>query len=71
MAKRESSREDLPTQRVLRQRELIETLRHNNEILRLDLTKEARENKRTSSTGAMKDITRLINIDNSFLLILF
>lgn len=58
MSKRESSREDLPTQRVLRQRELIETLRHNNEILKLDLTKESRENKRTSSTGAIKDITR-------------
>jgi hypothetical protein len=58
MSKRESSREDLPTQRVLRQRELIETLRHNNEILKLDLTKESRENKRTSSSGAMKDISR-------------
>jgi coiled-coil domain-containing protein 63/114 len=58
MSKRESSKEDLPTQRVLRQRELIETLRHNNEILKLDLTKESRENKRTSSSGAIKDITR-------------
>jgi hypothetical protein len=56
--RRESSREDHPTQRVLRQRELIETLRHNNEILKLDLTKESRENKRTSSSGAMKDIIR-------------
>lgn len=56
--KRESSREDLPTQRVLRQREMIESLRHNNEILKLDLTKESRETKRASSSGAMKDITR-------------
>lgn len=56
--KRESSKEDLPTQRVLRQREMIESLRHNNEILKLDLTKESRENKRASSSGAMKDITR-------------
>jgi hypothetical protein len=59
-AKRESSKEDLPAQRVLRQKEIIENLRHNNEILRLDLTKESRENRRASSTGAVKDITRFV-----------
>lgn len=65
--KRESSKEDLPTQRVLRQREMIESLRHNNEILKLDLTKESRENKRASSSGAMKDITRLQEQSNLYL----
>lgn len=66
MSKRESSKEDLPTQRVLRQREIIESLRHNNEILKLDLTKESRENKRASSSGAMKDITRLQEQSNTY-----
>ena len=56
--KRESSREDLPAQRVLRQREVIENLRHDNEILRLDLTRESRDAKRAQSSGAVLDITR-------------
>lgn len=58
-AKRESSKEDLPTQRVLRQRELIENLRHSNEILRLDLTKESRETKRLTGKSGVTDIGRL------------
>ncbi len=60
-AKRESSKEDLPTQRVLRQRELIENLRHNNEILRLDLTKESRETKRLTGEKGIADIGRYVN----------
>jgi hypothetical protein len=56
--KRESSKEDLPTQRVLRQRELIENLRHSNEILRLDLTKESRETKRLTGKSGVTDIGR-------------
>jgi hypothetical protein len=59
-SKRESSREDLPTQRVLRQRELIESLRHDNEILKLDLTRESRDARRAQSTGAVSDIARYI-----------
>ncbi len=55
---RESSREDLPQQRVLRQRELVESMRHETEILRLDLTKESREARRSQSTGAAADIAR-------------
>mmetsp|Transcript_11347 Transcript_11347/g.17280 ORF Transcript_11347/g.17280 Transcript_11347/m.17280 type:complete len:531 (+) Transcript_11347:100-1692(+) len=65
-SKKESSREDLPTQRVLRQREIIENLRHNNEILRLDLTKESRDTKRASSTGALNDIARLQEQSNMY-----
>ena len=57
--KRESSREDLPQQRVLRQREHVESMRHDNEILKLDLTKEGREARRSQSTGAAADIGRL------------
>lgn len=57
--KRESSREDLPQQRVLRQRELVESMKHENEILRLDLTKEGREARKSQSTGAAADIGRL------------
>lgn len=57
--KRESSREDLPQQRVLRQRELVESMKHENEILRLDLTKESREARKSQSTGAASDIARL------------
>ncbi|CAE7743481.1 ODA1, partial [Symbiodinium microadriaticum] len=41
-------------------------LRHSNEILRLDLTKESRENRRASSTGAVKDITRLQEQSNMY-----
>ena len=58
MSKRESSREDLPQQRVLRQRELVESMRHETEILRLDLTKESRDARKSSSTGAATDIAR-------------
>lgn len=64
--KRESSKEDLPTQRVLRQKEIIESLRHNNEILKLDLTKESREAKRASSGAAVKDIARLQEQSNMY-----
>ncbi len=55
---RESSREDLPQQRVLRQRELVDSMRHETEILRLDLTKESREARRAQSQGAAADIER-------------
>lgn len=56
---RKSSQEDEPMQRVLRQRELVESIRHENELLRLDLTRESRDMKKTSSAGAALDISRL------------
>ena len=57
--KRESSREDQPMVRVLRQREMVEHMKHDNEVLRLDLTREARDARRSNSTGAAADIQRL------------
>ena len=39
--KRESSREDEPMVRVQRQREIVESMKHENEVLRLDLTLRA------------------------------
>eukprot|EP01040_Poterioochromonas_malhamensis_P010220 gene10219-11117_t len=57
--KKISSKEDEPMTRVLRQRELVENLKHENEVLRLDLTREAREFRGTQSTGAAADISRL------------
>lgn len=56
--KRESSVEDQPMTRVLRQKELVDHMKHENEILRLDLTRESREARRTNSTGAATDISR-------------
>ncbi len=56
--KKISSKEDEPMTRVLRQRELVENLKHENEVLRLDLTREAREFRGTQSTGAAADISR-------------
>lgn len=56
--KRISSVEDQPMTRVLRQRELVEGFKHENEILRLDLTRESRDARKTSSVGAATDIGR-------------
>eukprot|EP01031_Cornospumella_fuschlensis_P050216 gene50216-61446_t len=57
--KRLSSKEDEPMQRVLRQRELVESMKHENEVLRLDLTREERDAKHSQSAGAAADIARL------------
>jgi chromosome segregation ATPase len=57
--KRISTREDLPMMKVLRQRETVDHMRHDNEVLRLDLTRESRESRKANSTGAASDITRL------------
>lgn len=57
-AKKLSSKDDQPIQRVLRQREIIDTLRHENEILKLDLTQESRESRKAASSGAAMDIAR-------------
>ncbi len=60
MSTRKGSQEDEPMQRVLRQRELVEAMRHDNEILRLDLTRESREARKTSSVGAAADVSRFV-----------
>ena len=51
ITKRESSREDQPMQRVIRQREAVEHMRHDNEVLRLELTREERESRKNSGSG--------------------
>lgn len=56
--KRQSSVEDQPMTRVLRQRELVESMKHENEILRLDLTRESRDARKNNSTSAATDIGR-------------
>eukprot|EP01033_Poteriospumella_lacustris_P001629 gene1629-1186_t len=58
-SKKISSREDEPMQRVLRQRELVETMKHENEVLRLDLTRESRDVRGANSSNATSDISRL------------
>lgn len=58
--KRLSSVEDQPMTRVLRQRELVESMKHENEVLRIDLTKESRDAKKSSSAGAAADIGRFL-----------
>ena len=57
--KRQSSIEDEPMQRVFRQRETVEHQAHDNELLRLELTREAREAKKTKSTAGNSEVTRL------------
>ena len=57
--KRESSREDEPMVRVQRQREMVETMKHENEVLRLELTREGRDAKKATSSSGAADIQRL------------
>ena len=57
--KRDSSREDEPMVRVQRQREIVESMKHENEVLRLDLTRESRDQKKSSSSSGAADIQRL------------
>ena len=45
-------------QRVLRQREMVEHMKHENEVIRLDLTRESRDAKKSASAGAATDIGR-------------
>ena len=58
--KKISSVEDQPMTRVLRQRELVDHMKHENEILRLDLTRESRDLRKSSSSGAAADIGRYV-----------
>ena len=53
-----SSKEDLPATRVLRKRELVEHLSHDNELLNLEHTRESREVRKAASTGAATEIAR-------------
>lgn len=57
-SKKLSSKEDEPMTRVLRQRELVDSMRHENEVLRLDLTRESRDARGTTNTGTGTDIGR-------------
>jgi hypothetical protein len=65
MSKKESSKEDLPMQRVLRQREMVEFMKHENEVLKLDLTRESRDAKMAVSTSATANISRY-SLNNLF-----
>lgn len=56
--KRISSVEDQPMTKVMRQRELVEHMSHENEVLRLELNREARDTRKSSSSGAAADIGR-------------
>lgn len=58
-SKKFTAKDDVPAQRVQRQRELIESLRQDNEALRLDLAHESRDSRRAASSGAAMDIARL------------
>ena len=57
--KRESSREDEPMVRVQRQREMVEAMKHENEVLRLELTREGRDAMKATSSSGAADIQRL------------
>lgn len=53
-----SAVEDLPATRVLRKRELVNSLSHDNEILNLELTRESREVRKAGSSSAAAEISR-------------
>ena len=58
--KRQSSLEDEPGMRVLRQREAVENQHHENEVLKLELTREQREAKKSGAgKGPNPEVTRL------------
>jgi hypothetical protein len=56
--KKQSSKDDLPMQRVMRQKEMVNNMKLENETLRLDLTNESRDARKTSSSVATTDIAR-------------
>lgn len=45
-------------QRILRQREMLDTIRHDNEVLLLDLTREKRDAKDLTGGATLAEITR-------------
>ena len=66
-AKKQSSREDEPMIRVLRQRELLDHMQHENEVMRLDLTRESRDARKSNSSSAAADIQRLQEEGNRYI----
>jgi DNA repair exonuclease SbcCD ATPase subunit len=52
------SGDEAPNNRILRQQEIVNRIKHENEVLKIDLTNEARA-KKTSMQGGSKDIERL------------
>ena len=56
--KKMSSKDDNPSQRILRQKEIVDNLKRENDTLRLDLTFESRDAKKSSSVVATTDIAR-------------
>lgn len=59
---RKGGSEDNPMQRAIRQKDLVESVRHENEVLRLDLNRESREARKSNSSGAATDIGRFVSI---------
>jgi hypothetical protein len=59
-SKKQNAKDDLPTQRLLRQKEIVDNMKRENETLRMDLTQESRDAKKTSSLAATTDIARLV-----------
>ena len=57
-----SSKDDNPSQRILRQKEIVDNLKRENDTLRLDLTFESRDAKKSSSVVATTDIARWCNL---------
>ncbi len=53
--------------RVLRQRELVENYKNENEVTRLDLTRESRDARKAASSGAAQDISRLQEEGNRYI----
>jgi len=63
--KKISTKEDEPMMRVMRQREAVDGMKHENEVLRLDLTREERDAKSSTSSGAAAEIGRYNSIINN------
>jgi hypothetical protein len=58
-ARKELSNEEKPTVRIRRQRELLGQMHHENEVLRLDLTRESRESRRALGSTETREISNL------------
>ena len=57
-AKKQSIREDQPLVRISREREYIDSLKHENETLKLDLNRESRDAKKATNQFIASDISR-------------
>lgn len=56
--KKMSSKDDSSSQRIIRQKEIVDNMKRENDMLRLDLTFESRDAKKSSSIVATTDIAR-------------